>query len=101
MKSRTYIAQKVRETHQRKKIYISAFKTEKGCAICKEKDSIVLDLHHKEGTEKNIKLKFGIRKSQNRTFDYLSWEEIDIELDKCDVLCANCHRRVHRKLETT
>ncbi len=99
-KTKKYKLQKVKESYARKRIYIYAYKKEKGCVICEEKDPIVLDLHHKVGTEKNKKLKFGIGR-QNRTFEYLAWKEIDKELDKCEVLCANCHRRTHRKLRAT
>lgn len=96
-----YIAQKVKETYRRKRLYVYAFKSDKKCKMCGEADPIVLDLHHREGTKKNYKLKFGIGKRQNRTFEYLAWDELDKELDKCDVFCANCHRRVHRKIEAT
>lgn len=96
-----YKRQKVKETYARKRIYVYAFKKEKGCAMCGEKDPVVLDLHHRIGTKKNRKLRAGKNKKLNRTFEYLAWAELDTELDKCDVLCANCHRRTHRMLEAT
>lgn len=45
-----------------------------------------LDFHHRDMEEKE----FGISKYQN-----LSWDKIKKELDKCDLLCANCHREKH------
>ncbi|KKK68951.1 hypothetical protein LCGC14_2938920 [marine sediment metagenome] len=44
-----------------------------------------LEFHHRNPTEKE----FNISSSY-----CLSWENIKRELDKCDLLCANCHREV-------
>jgi predicted HNH restriction endonuclease len=43
-----------------------------------------LDFHHLAGREKD----FNISSKQ-------SWESIQTELDKCALLCANCHREAH------
>ncbi len=43
------------------------------------------DFHHRNPTEK----KFG---PASKTY---SWEKTREELDKCDLLCAICHRKVH------
>lgn len=46
-----------------------------------------LDFHHKNEEEKD----FGIAaKGVTR-----SWDKVRAELDKCDLLCANCHREYH------
>lgn len=44
-----------------------------------------LDFHHLHGKDFTIS-------SDGKTF---SWEKVKIELDKCVLLCANCHREVH------
>lgn len=53
------------------------------CIDCGEADIVVLDLDHVRG-----------RKHRNvtRMLDY-SWAAIEKEIAKCEVRCANCHRR--------
>jgi hypothetical protein len=50
-----------------------------------------LEFHHLEGTGKD----FGI---SDRGYTR-SWKRIVEELDKCVLLCANCHREVHSGLQ--
>jgi 5-methylcytosine-specific restriction endonuclease McrA len=50
-----------------------------------------LEIHHLESSEKD----FGISaKGYTR-----SWTKIRAELRKCELLCANCHREAHAKLQ--
>lgn len=46
----------------------------------------VYDFHHIDPSTKE--------KSLN-SMRYLSWDRIKEELDKCEILCANCHRLTH------
>ena len=55
-----------------------------GCAICGEKDECCLDFHHLY--EKD----FNIGNCRDITIDTLLKE-----IQKCIVLCANCHRKLH------
>lgn len=48
---------------------------------------MALDFHHRNPEEKDFKIAEAISKR----FD----DEIKRELDKCDLLCANCHRETH------
>ena len=50
----------------------------------------VLEFHHKDPSQKI----FGI--GQNGLTR--SWEKVKAETEKCDLLCANCHRELHAKL---
>ena len=58
------------------------------CAICGYNKSInALEFHHLDSSEKE----FGISaKGHTR-----SWKQVKDELDKCVLLCSNCHREVH------
>lgn len=59
------------------------------CELCGyDKCVDALEFHHKNPNEKD----FGISSGETR-----SWEKIKKELDKCIMLCANCHREIHSK----
>ena len=76
---------------ERRKRHVNMVREEKakrGCEDCGEGDPKVLDLHHRDPATK----KFTFGKSGNLS---LSWPRIVEEINKCDVLCANCHRRRH------
>jgi hypothetical protein len=55
------------------------------CVDCGESDVRVLDFDHRVGTCK--------RADVGRMLASRSWEVIVAEIAKCDVRCANCHRR--------
>lgn len=75
------------ERGKRNRVYIENYKRKHGCIKCGERDPIVLDLHHRNPKEKD----FTISKWLFRA----SLKILDAEFLKCDVLCANCHRREH------
>lgn len=62
------------------------------CAKCGLKDDCpdIYDFHHRDSNEKDFNLG---HKGYCR-----AWEKVKTELDKCDMLCANCHRREHYRL---
>lgn len=58
----------------------------KYCIDCGEQDPIVLDFDHKKPNDKF--------KSISRMLSgHYSWKSILKEIKKCDIRCANCHRR--------
>jgi len=79
-------------TKRRRNLKIIAVKYKGGC--CKkcgyDKCIGALEFHHLDPTQKD----FGI--SQKGTTR--SWEKIKIELDKCIMVCSNCHREIHEDL---
>lgn len=56
-----------------------------GCAVCGETDTVCLDFHHLNDKTFNI----------SRAINRYSFEQIKSEIDKCIVLCSNCHRKLH------
>jgi len=59
-------------------------KLKTGCVDCSEKDIVVLDFDHIENKEHGI---------ASMIRDGYGLEKIALEIDKCVVRCANCHRR--------
>lgn len=68
------------------------------CVDCGEADPVVLDFDHLPGFEKRFEIARAVNASTR------SWSSILTEIAKCEVVCANCHRRRtamrggHRKL---
>lgn len=60
--------------------------TEHPCVDCGEADPVVLEFDHREKHAKRMAV---AKMIENR----YSWDTILDEIDKCDVRCANCHRR--------
>jgi hypothetical protein len=69
------------------KDWIDDLKKEMSCKKCGISDYRILDFHHRESQEKEI----CIANSAMRW----SKEKISKEIEKCDILCANCHRIFH------
>lgn len=59
------------------------------CIKCKEKNMFKLTFHHKNPAEKEFKY------SEKKN---IRWSILKSELDKCDVMCQNCHRELHYEL---
>jgi 5-methylcytosine-specific restriction endonuclease McrA len=70
-----------RKKHQLQLMQILA---QSGCIACGERDPIVLDFDHIANKE------FGISVALRRG---IRWSAIVQELQKCQILCSNCHRR--------
>lgn len=85
-----------RKHYAKKQMFLRAYKAERGCAHCGEKDAIVLQFHHPDPELKHPNLK---QRSKGNTFTCLSWADLAAEVDKCVVLCANCHIREEFRLK--
>jgi hypothetical protein len=65
--------------------WLLAYFTEHPCIGCGEKDPVVLDFDHRDGVEKEAAI--------SRLIGSKKYEAAKREIEKCDVRCANCHRR--------
>jgi hypothetical protein len=68
---------------QERTTYLMSFLGERTCSDCGESDPLVLEFDHLGDKD------FGIAKGlRDRT-----WQAVLDEIAKCEVVCANCHRR--------
>lgn len=58
---------------------------DKACARCGTSDARVLEFDHIDPATKSFSIARGIAST-------LSWERILVEIAKCQILCANCHK---------
>ena len=73
---------------QIKREILSAAKAN-GCIYCGETELVCLDFHHHDPKQKEFRLAEYHRKGIKRILN---------EIAKCDVVCANCHRKLHAGL---
>ena len=69
---------------EEKRKYIYNYLLKLGCVDCNESDPIVLEFDHINPNNK----KYNISNMMNKSI-----KDIDLEIAKCEVVCANCHRR--------
>ena len=81
-------SQYVANQYAERKQLVEKIKSECGCAKCGDKRSYVLDFHHLDPKEKDYTI---ARITSNST----KMDTIKKEIEKCVVLCANCHREFH------
>lgn len=79
------------KTERRRRIrrQLNEFKKTLKCSRCPENDFACLDFHH---TDDNKEISVG----DAQMFGW-SFERLMKEIEKCVVLCANCHRKHHYK----
>lgn len=68
------------------KLFYLEYKLELKCQICGESHLSCLDFHHSNPIKKELNIS---------NFSRYSFKLIKKEIEKCIVLCANCHRKFH------
>ena len=72
------------ERYREKKDFINSKKNK--CYKCGDTRQYVLEFHHKDPSQKEFNI------GQLKIKDY---KRLENEIDKCIVLCANCHKEFH------
>lgn len=79
---------KYRRQRRRKFLYAIDIKKSNPCS-CGESDPSCLVFHHRNAEEKELAI--------SELYDK-SWDKLKSEIEKCDVMCVNCHRKLHYKI---
>lgn len=88
LKHKTEIISKQRQKRQAIQEWINQYKTK--CAYCDEKHPACLDFHHTGDKDASI-----ADLANRKTLSKQQKSAILAEMQKCIVLCSNCHRKLH------
>lgn len=75
---------------EKQKQLFQDWKIKQSCQVCQENTPECLDLHHLNPKEKE----YSIGSLSSR----IKFERLMQEIEKCVVLCSNCHRKLHAGL---
>ena len=78
----------MKKIYEDKKEFVSKIKSQLKCQKCGENKEYMLDFHHLDPSEKETTI---ARMTSNK---YRIDRVLD-EIQKCIVLCSNCHREFH------
>lgn len=74
--------------------WFKEYKSRLACSMCGEDHPATLVFHHKEGRGKeDVHVSKLVRSGYSQA-------RIEAEMVKCEVLCANCHRKVHSGMKS-
>lgn len=73
---------------QRNREYIWEVKSKQPCTRCGESDPACLEFHHLDSDDKESAI-------SNAAGAGWSLERLQLEVDKCVILCRNCHAKLH------
>lgn len=90
-KNTEYYKQKRKENRLKIRDFISNLKKEAKCKFCNECESVCLQFHHLDQNEKEIE----IADIRNKGW---SIKRLQTEIDKCVIVCANCHFKIHANI---
>lgn len=84
-KRRNDVKNRARVNTEWNRLFVRRYKTLVGCKDCGVKKYYLLDFHHNENKEANI----------SAMVTQVALKTLKLEIKKCTILCANCHRERH------
>ncbi|MFT4250042.1 MAG: hypothetical protein ACMXYD_01640 [Candidatus Woesearchaeota archaeon] len=91
-KAKEYYRKKAKKRRKKITQWYHEYKDTLSCEHCGEEENVCLEFHHPDPEQKDL------APSQMKQLAY-SIARIQEEMNKCVVLCANCHRKEHVRLE--
>jgi len=70
--------------------WLADFKANQTCKLCGYNDPICLVFHHRNPEDKEFSLACAVAAKWSK-------KHIFAEIEKCDVLCSNCHIKLHHR----
>ena len=77
---------------ERNRQWLEDLKSQLKCEKCEESRYWLLDFHHLDPNEKEASIAYLLRSSTK--------QKVQQEMEKCIVLCSNCHRDLHHQERT-
>lgn len=89
--NKEYYIEKNKRNKLKIKEFIQEYKEKSSCKLCGENHIATLDFHHKDPLVKDFSL------------SNYNWgiERVKKEIEKCEILCSNCHRKLHYQIRNT
>lgn len=82
------VISRVRERKAELRAWLNSYRETLMCKVCGEDDIACLDFHHIDPSTKDKSLASVVTNGWSK-------ERILNEIEKCEVLCSNCHRKFH------
>jgi hypothetical protein len=89
-----YRQQNRAELRDQRRERMARWKKGRCCKVCGESHPACLDFHHRDPRAKNFDISFAVNTG-------MSDDLLAAEIAKCDVLCRNCHTKLHWEMAET
>lgn len=86
-----YSAEIIEKRTRRQRAIVAFVRSQKVACKCGESHPACLDFHHRDSSAKSVSL---------ANVAKMGWSlaRVKKEIEKCDVTCSNCHRKLHWKV---
>ena len=81
---------KAKKRRKELRTWFNKYKATLKCSKCSENHPACLDFHHKVSGTKSEPISKLVTRGYGK-------KRLLIEIEKCEILCANCHRKKHHK----
>ena len=87
-KRRDYYLGRISERQRELLVWLEELKSAAACSRCGFSHPAAIQFHHRNPLEKDVEISIAVRNGWGKT-------HLLRELEKCDILCANCHFILH------